>query len=81
MLSTYQPGGVWGRCDRCAERKRLRTELFKEWTGLMVCRPCLDDKPPQLSPPNVRAEGVPIKDARPDNQQDNTPNTTTADQL
>jgi hypothetical protein len=36
-----------------------------EWTGLRVCPPCLDPRPPQMSPPNVYPEGIPFYDARP----------------
>lgn len=47
----------------------------------MVCEKCLDPKPAELTPPVVRPEGVPVKNASPDNQQDNTPNLTTRDML
>lgn len=36
-----------------------------EWTGLRVCPPCLDPRPPQMTPPNVYPEGMPFFDARP----------------
>lgn len=67
-------------CDRCGFEFPLR-ELRKEWTGLMVCRADLDPRPRDMTPPNVSGEGVPLPNARPDNQTDNTPNTTTRDDL
>lgn len=78
--SSYIPGGVYSICDRCGFKFRLR-DLVKEWTGAMVCRKDLDPKPAEMTPPRVKAEGVPLPNARPDNQVDNTPNETTADQL
>jgi len=32
----------------------------------MVCRPCWDPRPEELTPPNVGPEGLPIKDPRPE---------------
>jgi len=78
--NAYQPGGTYSPCDRCGFVFRLR-DLRKEWTGLLVCDSDYDRKPEELTPPVVRAEGVPVKDARPDNQQDNTPNTTSPEEL
>jgi hypothetical protein len=66
--NSYIPGQPYGICDRCGFQKRLKTELRKEWTGLMVCDPCYDVRPPEMSPPIVHAEGVPLPNARPDNQ-------------
>ena len=31
----------------------------------MVCQPCLDPRPAQLTPPKIWPEGVPIRDPRP----------------
>lgn len=76
----YIAGGAYGICDRCGGQFRLR-ELRKEWTGLMVCRADLDPRPDEMTPPRIKPEGVPLPNARPDNQTDNTPNTTTADDL
>ena len=64
---SYSPGNVKAICDRCGFEFRLR-ELVKEWTGLMVCRADLDPRPPEMTPPRVKAEGVPLPNARPDNQ-------------
>lgn len=72
----YLPGKVRGICDRCGFEYPLST-LKKEWTGLMVCPSDFDIRPPELSSPRVTAEGVPKPNSRPDNQQDNSPNTTT----
>lgn len=77
---TYRPGAVRAICDRCGFEYPL-SELRKEWTGLMVCRSDFDRKPAELRAPNVKAEGVAKRNARPDNQVDNTPNTTTRDDL
>tara|TARA_R100001086_G_scaffold180400_5_gene100181 strand:- start:6995 stop:7231 length:237 start_codon:yes stop_codon:yes gene_type:complete len=76
----YSPGAVRAICDRCGFEYRL-SELRKEWTGLMVCSADYDIRPPQMTPPKVKPEGVPVPNARPDNQVDNTPNTTTRDDL
>lgn len=65
--NSYIVGGAYGICDRCGFQKRLR-ELRKEWTGLMVCTPCYDPRPPELTPPVVKPEGVPMPNSRPDNQ-------------
>lgn len=63
---TYLPGGTYGICDRCGFKRRL-TALAKEWTGLMVCtETCFDPRPPELTPPNIGPEGVPVPDSRPE---------------
>lgn len=77
---TYISKGTYAICDRCGGKFRL-SELRKEWTGLMVCHKDFDPVPPQTKPAPVTAEGVPVLNARPDNQVDNTPNTTTANDL
>lgn len=77
---SYIPGGTYGICDRCGFQFR-RSELRKEWTGLMVCRKDWDPRPPQLRAPVVGAEGAPKPTSRPDNQTDDTPNTTTPEDL
>lgn len=56
---------AWAICDRCGFKVRHR-KLRKEWTGLLVCRPCWDPRPADTKPPHLRPEGVPIKDARPE---------------
>lgn len=76
----YISGKVRAICDRCGF-EYPRSKLKREWTGLLVCEQDFDIKPYELDPPKVRPEGVPIKDARPDNQTDTTPNTTTGDDL
>ena len=65
--NSYTPGGAYGICDRCGFEFPLKS-LVKEWTGLMVCRADLDPRPPEMTPPRVKAEGVPLPNARPDNQ-------------
>lgn len=61
----YAPGGTWGICDRCGSKQR-RQNLAKEWTSLIVCiDTCFDPRPPQLDPPDVYPEGVPLPDIRP----------------
>jgi hypothetical protein len=77
---SYTPGGTKAVCDRCGFEYRL-SELKKEWTGLMVCSADFDPRPPEMSAPKVKAEGVPRPNARPDNQTDNTPNETTKEDL
>lgn len=67
----YLAGNTKGICDRDGFEYPLR-ELRKEWTGLMVCRSCYDAKPAQLTPPRIKPEGIPLRDARPDNQTDDS---------
>jgi len=47
----------------------------------MVCSADSDPRPPQMSAPTVKAEGLARPNARPDNQNDDIPNTTTPDDL
>lgn len=77
---SYIPGKIRAICDRCGFEYPL-SELRKEWTGLMVCRADYDPRPPELRAPKVKAEGVPKPNSRPDNQDDETANTTTQDDL
>lgn len=77
---SYSPGKVKSVCDRCGFEYPLAS-LRKEWTGLMVCPKDYDPKPPQLSPPSVKPEGLPHPNSRPDNQTDDIPNTTTNNDL
>lgn len=77
---TYIPGATKAICDRCGFEYPL-SALRKEWTGLMVCREDYDIRPPEMAAPRVRPEGVPSVNSRPDNQNDNTPNMTTAADL
>lgn len=72
---TYSPGGTKAICDRCGFEYPLKS-LRKEWTGLMVCSADFDQRPAQMMAPNVKAEGVALPNARPDNQGGNEPNTT-----
>lgn len=58
-------GGPWGICDRCGFKYRL-SHLRKEWTGLMVCKADWDPRPPEMRPPVLRPEGLPLRDARPE---------------
>lgn len=60
-------GGAWGECPRCGFRRRLKT-FSKEWTGLRVCRDCHDPKPPELNPPKIKPEGVPVWNAAPETE-------------
>lgn len=77
---TYKAGGTYGICDRCGLQYRL-SELKREWTGLMVCESDWDPRPAEQKTPNVRPEGIAKPNARPDNQTDNTPNTTQPEDL
>lgn len=76
----YRPGGVWGCCDRCDFKHRL-ADLRTEWTGLKVCAECFDVRPPDLSPPRIVPEGLPVRGSRPDQGDILGPNTTTPDDL
>jgi hypothetical protein len=62
---SYIAGDGYFCCDRCGSQRRW-SERRKEWTNLIVCPECLDPRPAELSPPDVRAEGLPIRDARPE---------------
>lgn len=77
---TYRPGRVRAICDRCGFEYPL-SRLRKEWTGLMVCPDDFDPKPGELAFPRVMPEGVAKRNSRPDNQTDETPNTTGPDDL
>ena len=77
---SYVKGGTLAICDRCGFEFPLR-ELRKEWTGLMVCRKDFDPRPPEQKTPNIRPEGVAKRNARPDNQDDDSPNTTVPNDL
>lgn len=55
-----------GVCDRCGFVVEPHTKLRKEWTGLLVCGPCYDKRPPDTKPPRLRPEGLPVRDARPE---------------
>lgn len=76
----YVKGKVRAICDRCGLEYPM-SQLRREWTGLMVCRKDYDPKPAEQRPAPVKPEGVAVPNARPDNQNDTTPNTTTADDL
>jgi hypothetical protein len=58
---SYEPGRPYGVCDRCGFTYR-HDELKREWTGLLVCVPDLDPRPADMDPPNVYAEGLPVRD-------------------
>ncbi len=61
----YIAGGNYYVCDRCCQKRR-RSMIAREWTNLMVCRDtCLDPVPPEMTPPRVWPEGLPVPNARP----------------
>lgn len=67
----YVPGGYWGICDRCSQKRRNgRDGLLMEWTGLMVCPTCLDPIPPEMFPPDIYPEGLAVPNPRPPQDQD-----------
>jgi hypothetical protein len=61
----YESGGAYGYCDRCAQVVRHRM-MRREWSGLLVCVPCHDPRPPYLDAPHVYPEGLPVMNARPE---------------
>lgn len=61
----YIAGRPWAVCDRCAEVVRHDC-LRREWTNLLVCPPCWDPRPAEMTPPRVGPEGLPIRDPRPE---------------
>ena len=46
----YKPSIVWGDwaviCDRCGFKFKA-SQLKQEWTGLMVCTKCYEERHPQ----------------------------------
>lgn len=58
----YQPGNHWVLCDRCGMDYR-RSEIKKEWTGLMVCDDCWDPRPIYRATPSDK---ISVSDPRPD---------------
>lgn len=42
----YRSGDHWVECQRCAFTYR-NSEMKKEWTGLIVCKPCYEPRHPQ----------------------------------
>jgi len=79
-VNDWKPGGTWAICDRCAFQRRLSC-LRVEWTGLKVCEDCYDPRPADLSRPNMRPEGLPVRGARPDPGDVLGENLTTAEDL
>jgi hypothetical protein len=55
-----------GNCMRCGFNVEPHTRLRREWTGLLVCKPCWDPKPAQLRAPPVKPEGLPVRNASPE---------------
>lgn len=43
---SYQAGNPWKICDRCGFKKRA-SATRKEWTGLIVCMECFEERHPQ----------------------------------
>lgn len=65
VFPTSHTGRPLGICDRCGFRYHL-DELRKDWSGSMVCPADWDPKPDTLNPPRVFPEGLPVRDARPE---------------
>lgn len=63
-VSGYKRGQPWAECPRCGFKVRLRS-MKKEWTGLRVCPPCWDARPPDTKPPKYKPEGLPRPNAQP----------------
>lgn len=61
----WKPGGAWGTCQSCGFKYRLN-ELRLRWDGVRVCPEDWDERPPQLTPPNLYPEGLPRPDASPE---------------
>lgn len=64
-MTTSRYGPPYGECQRCGFKYRL-TQLRKEWTGLRVCKPCLDPKPADTKAPKYKPEGLPRPNASPE---------------
>jgi len=62
----YRPGDWWAVCQRC-EQKRRKSAMQREWTGLIVCKAtCWDPRPPDMTPPQVWPEGLPVPNPLPE---------------
>lgn len=59
VATKYIAGRPKACCERCGFIYR-HDQLSKEWTGLMVCSPCWDPRPAEMTPPRVWPEGLPI---------------------
>ena len=57
----YRSGDHWVECQRCAFTYR-NSEMKKEWTGLIVCKPCYEPRHPQdfvrARPEDTSAKGL-----------------------
>jgi hypothetical protein len=62
--SGYVAGDPYGQCVRCALTYRL-SEFRTEWTGVRVCKDCVDPRPGDVDPPYIYPEGIPREDAQP----------------
>lgn len=56
---------AYGICQRCGWQWPLN-KIRKEWTSLRVCPDCFDPKPADMSPPNIKPEGLPLPNAAPE---------------
>jgi len=54
-----------GMCDRCGDKHYLN-KLILEWTGLKVCKICLDQKDPLEFPTNFPVDPESVQNPRPD---------------
>jgi hypothetical protein len=64
MTHNYLSRGEYNvTCDRCG-RKLKSSQVSKEWTGLIVCRNCLDERHPQDFVRGVR-DNMQVPIARP----------------
>jgi len=71
-MAKYTRGNyAYAICDRCGDKIKYK-ELIKEWTGLKVCKPCLDPKTELEFPTRTGTVSDPesLKDARPDSDQE-----------
>ena len=53
-------------CDRCGHEIKY-VDLREEWTGLRVCKECLDPKTALEFPTNFPTDPEALRDPRPDN--------------
>ena len=63
----YRSGDYYVHCDRCGCRF-YRSEMRRQWDGVMVDSRCYDSKHPQLEL-RARADKQGVKDARPSNDE------------
>ena len=61
----FKPNEHWSICDRCGFAYR-EYKLLKEWTGLVVCESCFEERHPQDLVKGVKDDTSPVGLHRPE---------------